>query len=284
MKERESFSRVNGLDAVTIDITRDAQSNLIALSEETLAIIASLNEELSDLNVELEVQMNMADTMEKNIDLIIELAITGGVLAIFVLWIFLRNFRLVTAIALAIPISVYTAFNFFYAGDISVNSLSLLGMALAIGMLLDNSVVVMENIYRLAAQKMHPDKAVVQGTKEVWKSIVAATLTTITVFLPFIFSEELNQISHDAVKIGGKISTQESRIKYIKSELTNVESSIKRYYELEEKIENNNKLNDKISDLTTEISKLQMEGIEVDKKYKQVLSTLSFTPYSNCVC
>tara|TARA_R100000697_G_scaffold49655_1_gene62901 strand:- start:93 stop:1106 length:1014 start_codon:yes stop_codon:yes gene_type:complete len=90
-----------------------------------------------------------------------------------------------------------------------------------------------------------------------------------------IFSEELNQISHDAVKIGGKISTQESRIKYIKSELTNVESSIKRYYELEEKIENNNKLNDKISDLTTEISKLQMEGIEVDKKYKQVLSTLS---------
>jgi len=90
-----------------------------------------------------------------------------------------------------------------------------------------------------------------------------------------IFSEELNQIQHDAVKIGGKISTQESRLKHIESELFSVESSIKRYYELEEKIENNNKLNDKISDLTTEISQLQMEGIEVDKKYKQVLSTLS---------
>ena len=90
-----------------------------------------------------------------------------------------------------------------------------------------------------------------------------------------IFSEELNQIQHDAVKIGGKISTQESRLKHIESELTSVESSIKRYYELEEKIENNNKLNDKISDLTTEISQLQMEAIEVDKKYKQVLSTLS---------
>lgn len=90
-----------------------------------------------------------------------------------------------------------------------------------------------------------------------------------------IFSDELNQIQHDAVKIGGKISTQESRLKHIESELTSVESSVRRYYELEEKIENNNKLNDKISNLTTKISQLQMEGIEVDKKYKQVLSTLS---------
>ena len=90
-----------------------------------------------------------------------------------------------------------------------------------------------------------------------------------------IFSDELNQIQHDAVKIGGKISTQESRLKHIESELTSVESSVKRYYELEEKIENNNKLNEQISDLTSKISSLQMEAIEVDKKYKQVLSTLS---------
>jgi len=90
-----------------------------------------------------------------------------------------------------------------------------------------------------------------------------------------IFSDELNQIQHDAVKIGGKISTQESRLNHIESELTSVESSVKRYYELEEKIENNNKLNEQISDLTTKISSLQMDAIEVDKKYKQVLSTLS---------
>jgi len=90
-----------------------------------------------------------------------------------------------------------------------------------------------------------------------------------------IFSEELNQISHDAVKIGGKISTQESRLKHIDSELVNLDSSVKRYYELEEKIENNNKLNEQISDLTSKISQLQMESIDIDKKYKQVLSTLS---------
>jgi ABC-type multidrug transport system ATPase subunit/predicted RND superfamily exporter protein len=87
------------------------------------------------------------------------------------------------------PISVYTAFNFFYAAGISINSLTLLGMALAIGMLLDNSVVVMENIYRLAARNTDTDTAVIQGTSEVWRSIFAATLTTVMVFLPFAFSK-----------------------------------------------------------------------------------------------
>ena len=90
-----------------------------------------------------------------------------------------------------------------------------------------------------------------------------------------IFSDELQQIQHDAVKIGGKISTQESRLKHIESELTTLSSNIKRYYELEEKIENNKKLNTQISDLTTKISQLQMESIDIDKQYKKVLSTLS---------
>jgi DNA repair exonuclease SbcCD ATPase subunit len=90
-----------------------------------------------------------------------------------------------------------------------------------------------------------------------------------------IFSEELNQIQHDAVKIGGKISTQESRLNHIESELSTIESNVKRYYELEEKIENNKKLNNQISTLTSEISKLQLESIDVDKQYKKVLSTLS---------
>lgn len=188
VKTQTSYSRVNGKEAVTLQLTRDAQSNIIELSEVTLAKIDDLNKELKNKDVEMVVQLNMAETMKTNIDLIIELALVGGVLAIFILWIFLKNLRLVTAIALAIPISVYTAFNFFYAYGISINTLTLLGMALAIGMLLDNSIVVLENIYRLAAQKKDANTAVIQGTKEVWRSIFAATLTTITVFLPFVFS------------------------------------------------------------------------------------------------
>lgn len=127
--------------------------------------------------------------MEDNIDQIIRLAIVGGLLAVVILWLFLKNLRLVFFIALSIPISVYTAFNFFYGAGITINSLTLVGMALAIGMLLDNSVVVLENIYRISSTGNTPERSVTQGTREVWRSILAATLTTVTVFLPFVFSD-----------------------------------------------------------------------------------------------
>ncbi len=188
VKEQNSYSRVNGMEAVTISLTKDSQANIIELANKVKTQVHLLNRELESKEIELVIQSNSAETMENNINSIIELALLGGLLAVFVLWIFLRNLRLVMAMALAIPISVYTAFNFFYAAGITINSLTLLGMALAIGMLLDNSIVVLENIYRLAGSKSDIDKAVVQGTNEVWRSIFAATLTTITVFLPFVFS------------------------------------------------------------------------------------------------
>ena len=89
------------------------------------------------------------------------------------------------------------------------------------------------------------------------------------------FSDELQQIQHDAVKIGGKIDKNEATLKHIESNLITLESNISRYYELEEKIENNKKLNEQISDLTTKISQLQLESIDIDKQYKKILSTLS---------
>ncbi|MBN1790204.1 MAG: efflux RND transporter permease subunit [Bacteroidales bacterium] len=188
-KNQDSYSRVNGKEAVTIQLTRDTQSNMIDLADRVKDEIAELNKDLSDKDIEIVIQNNSAERMERNINQIIQLALVGGILAIFILWIFLKNLRLVLAIGLAMPISIYIAFNFFYAAGISINSLTLLGMALAIGMLLDNSVVVMENIYRLASQKVDTNKAVIQGTTEVWRSIFAATLTTVMVFLPFAFSK-----------------------------------------------------------------------------------------------
>ncbi|MDL2255309.1 efflux RND transporter permease subunit [Parabacteroides sp. OttesenSCG-928-G06] len=198
LKEETTYSRVNGKEAVSVSLTNDSQTNLIELSHRTLQVIEQLNEELIPWDVEIVVQENTAEVMEKNIDQIIELALVGGLLAVLILWIFLKNIRLVFFIALSIPISVYTAFNFFYAFGISINSLTLVGMALAVGMLLDNSVVVLENIYRLSGAGVPPDRAVTQGTKEVWRSILAATLTTITVFLPFVFSDNflIKMIGH----------------------------------------------------------------------------------------
>jgi len=189
LKEETSYSRVNGKDAISVRLTNDSQANIIDLSGRTLKTIAQLNERLAPHDVEIVVQENSAETMENNINRIVWLAITGGLLAIVILWFFLKNLRLVTIIALSIPISVCTAFNLFYAAGITVNSLTLTGITLAIGMLLDNSVVVIENIYRLSSRGLSPDRAVTQGTREVWKSVLAATLTTITVFLPFVFSD-----------------------------------------------------------------------------------------------
>ena len=188
VKEQTSLSRVNGKDAVSIRLSKDTRANLIELSEKTLEAIDAINEDIKVLDAQIIVQSNQAELMTRNIDQIKNLAMTGGILAIFVLWVFLRRIKLILSIALAIPISVFTAFNFFYAFDISINSLTLIGMALAIGMLLDNSVVVIENIYRHVVNKEPIEDAVVNGTKEVMRSVVAGTLTTVTVFLPFIFA------------------------------------------------------------------------------------------------
>jgi multidrug efflux pump subunit AcrB/ABC-type multidrug transport system ATPase subunit len=189
VKEPDSYSRVNGKESVTLQLTRDTQSNMIDLANRVKEQVNTINTEIKSNDIEIVIDENRAEVMEKNIDQIIQSAIFGGLLSILILWIFLKNIGLVVAIALSIPISVYTAFNFFFAYGITINSLTLLGMALAIGMLLDNSVVVMENIYRLASQKAPPGKAVTQGTKEVWRSILASTLTTVMVFLPFAFSK-----------------------------------------------------------------------------------------------
>jgi multidrug efflux pump subunit AcrB/ABC-type multidrug transport system ATPase subunit len=190
-KEEESYSRVNGKDVISVVLVNDNTANLIDLSHKTREVIAALNDEMKDYGVELLVQSDSAETMEKNIDQIIQLALIGGLLAVVILWYFLRNIRLVTVVALSIPISVYAAFNFFYGFGISINSLTLVGMALAIGMLIDNSVVVLENIYRLAGKGQSMRDAVINGTSEVWRSVFAATLTTICVFLPFFFTDDV---------------------------------------------------------------------------------------------
>ena len=190
VKEEETISRVNGLDAVSILLVSDSQANLIDLSHRVQEELAELNKKLAPNEIEIVVQTNLAETMENNIDQIIDLALVGGILAIFVLWMFLKNFRIVSFMALGMPVSVFTAFNLFYAFNVSLNSLTLVGLVLAIGMLLDNSVVVLENIYRLSGKRYDAELAVTQGTTEVWRSIFASTLTTVAIFLPFLFSSD----------------------------------------------------------------------------------------------
>lgn len=190
IKEEESYSRVNGKEVITCILAKSPLANIIDLSQRVRQEIDQLNAELAPKGVFIKVDMDAAETMSDNINTIIHLGLTGAILAIFILYLFLRNFKIVTFVAVAIPVSVFSAFYFFYFFGISINTLTLTGIALAVGMLLDNSVVVMENIFRLRAIGIPREEAAVRGTREVSKAVIAATLTTITVFLPFLFSDD----------------------------------------------------------------------------------------------
>ena len=189
VKERTTISRINGQEAVTVQLMREPQINMIALSHASRTVISQLNDRLKSDGVEIVIQSDSAEEIENNVNLIKELALTGALLAVLILWIFLRNVRMLVVISLTIPVSILMALNLFYIYDISLNSLTLVGIALAVGMLVDNSIVVLENIYRLLASGRHRDQAVVQGTSEVSKSVIASTLTTLIVFLPFVFTD-----------------------------------------------------------------------------------------------
>ena len=109
LKDETTYSRVNGKEAVSVALINDSQANLIELSHRVSDVIEKLNEKLAPLELEIVIQENKAETMENNINQIINLALVGGLLAVFVLWLFLKNMRLVFLFALSIPISVYTA-------------------------------------------------------------------------------------------------------------------------------------------------------------------------------
>ncbi len=190
IKEEESYSRVNGKEVVTCIVSKAPLANIIDLSERIRKDIDHLNTELESKGVNIRVDLDNAETMSNNINTIINLGLTGAMLAVFILYLFLRNFKIVSFITLAIPISVFSSFYFFYLFDITINTLTLTGIALAVGMLLDNSVVVMENVFRLRSIGVPAEEASIRGTKEVRKAIFAATLTTVTVFLPFVFSDD----------------------------------------------------------------------------------------------
>ncbi|HIG17316.1 MAG TPA: efflux RND transporter permease subunit, partial [Candidatus Handelsmanbacteria bacterium] len=187
--QRETIARINGMEAISIALVSDRQANLLALSAATRDVLEELNATLAADGVQLVIQSDSAEVIEENIGDIKSLAVVGGLLAIAVLWVFLRNLPLVAIVAVAMPVSVLIAMNLFYAFDITLNTLSLVGITVAVGMLLDNSIVVLESVYRQLARGKEAAEAVVVGVSQVWRAVLAATLTTVCVFLPFVFSE-----------------------------------------------------------------------------------------------
>ena len=189
-KERKVISRINGRECIEAAIYRAADANTVSVSNAVTDKLKAVQENiLKPRNMDYLVITNQAKFIKNTIQEVKQTAIIGGILAILVLLYFLKNLRSTFIIGTAIPISVIITFFLMYSSNISLNIISLGGLALGIGMLVDNSIVVLESIQRYREKGVDLYKSALQGTSEVAGAVTASTFTTVAVFFPIVFIE-----------------------------------------------------------------------------------------------
>lgn len=196
-KERTDITRINAKEAVELAIYKEGDANTVEVANRIKKQLER-NKKNGDDRYELTLVYDQSTFISNAISEVKSAAIIGGLLAMLVLYLFLRSIIPTLIISLSIPVSVIATFNLMYANDITLNIMSLGGIALATGLLVDNAIVVLENIARYKEQGLSNKKAAAKGTKEVSGAIVASTLTTLAVFIPLIFVEGVaGQLFHD---------------------------------------------------------------------------------------
>ncbi len=185
-KEREAITRVKGRESVELAIYKEGDANTVQVANRLEQRLETIRESLPD-DIELITIYDQSRFISSAVDSVKSAAVLGGVIAIVVLFGFLRDARATTIIGVAIPVSVIGTFLLMYLYGVSLNIMSLGGIALAVGMLVDNSIVVLENIVRKREQGEGILEAAQNGTSEVAAAVTAATLTTIAVFFPMVF-------------------------------------------------------------------------------------------------
>ncbi|RCW52562.1 MULTISPECIES: efflux RND transporter permease subunit [Halanaerobium] len=188
-QEVSSISYLNGQESIGLSIQKQGDSNTVSVANEVKKAVDEMREEIP--GVDIQITSNNAEYIENSISSVLQNFIIGGILAVIILFIFLRNFSSTIVIATAIPISVLATFSLMYFADLSLNLITLGGIALGVGMLVDNSIVVLENIYRHRSIGVGRLDAAKEGASEVATAISASTLTTVAVFIPVIFIEDL---------------------------------------------------------------------------------------------
>ncbi len=183
--ERSLF-RVNGKPSVGVAIYQEQGANLVRLGRDLRARAAELGEEVGEMGLELVIGTDAAEQVEEQIGRLARLGLSGFGIALMVLYLFLRQWQAVTVVAVAVPVSLLAAFAILYLFGDTLNMLTLFGLALAVGLLVDNSVVVFESVQRSLDRGASPDAAVRQGLRRTVRAIAAASLTTAVVFLPLV--------------------------------------------------------------------------------------------------
>jgi hydrophobic/amphiphilic exporter-1 (mainly G- bacteria), HAE1 family len=186
-REREAIARYNGREAVGLLIFKESGANTVRVMDEVATVLDQLRADYK--TVQVDIASSQAGFISGAINNLVMEMILGGFLAFFVLVLFLRDARFPIAVGLAIPISVIVTFALLHAANVSLNIMSLGGLALGVGMLVDNSIVVIENIFRHREKGLTASLSAAVGTEEVQRAITAATLTTIAVFGPIIYVE-----------------------------------------------------------------------------------------------
>lgn len=185
-KEREAITRLNAQEAVEIAIYKEGDANTVAVAKTVEEGIETIRKNLP-AGMKLEKVYDQSIFISSAVNEVKTAGIIGGILAVLVLYFFLRNFWSTVIISISIPVSIIATFNLMYGNDITLNIMSLGGIALGIGMLVDNSIVVLENIARHKEMGKNSLQASKDGASEVGTAVIASTLTTVAVFFPLVF-------------------------------------------------------------------------------------------------
>lgn len=177
---------INGKDGIVLNVYRQSDANVVTAAE---AVINSLDEIKKSLPADVEVNIltNKAEFIKLSIQNLLLTGVQAIILVVLILLVFLRSARSATIIAISIPVSIITTFAVMDFADLSLNIISLSGLTLAVGLVVDNAVVVLENIFRFREQGENKINASVMGAKEVAVPVAISTLTTLVVFLPILF-------------------------------------------------------------------------------------------------
>ncbi len=189
-KERKVISRINGRECIEAAVYRAADANTVKVSNALMERLDKISKDImAPRGLEYVIITNQARFIKSTISEVINTALLGGLLAVLVLLYFLKNLRSTIIIGLAIPISVIITFFLMFSFDITLNIISLGGLALGIGMLVDNSIVVLESIQRQREDGKDLYNAALTGASEVASAVTASTFTTVAVFFPIVFVE-----------------------------------------------------------------------------------------------
>ena len=192
-KDMAQYTRVNNEEAVGIHIMKQTDANTVHASEAVREELAKIQEEMN-LDFEVGIVYDSADYVNQAVNSTIKMIYEGALLAVLVLFLFLRNMRSTLIIFTAIPLSIISTFILMYFYGTTLNLITMGGLALGIGRIVDDSIVVFENIYRHRSLGLPPMEAAVTGASEVSSAVIASTLTFVAVFLPMVFVEGLASI------------------------------------------------------------------------------------------